>query len=86
MYITAIHEISDPEKFWEVARAATSEGFPAGITLHNTFPNDTGTRAVCLWEADTVDSVRDLVDSAVGQYSRNEYFKINADNAMGLPT
>jgi hypothetical protein len=85
MYITAIHEISDPGKFWKVARSATVEGFPAGITLHNTFPNATGTRAVCLWQADTVDAVRDLVDSAVGQYSTNEYFEVNADNAMGLP-
>jgi hypothetical protein len=86
MYITAIHEISDPEKFWEVARSAVSEGFPAGITLHNSLPNADGTRAVCHWEADTVDSLRDLVDSAVGQYSSNEYFQINMDNAMGLPT
>jgi hypothetical protein len=86
MYITAIHEISNPEKFWEVARSAISDGFPAGITLHNSLPNATGTRAVCLWEADTVDSVQNLVDSAVGQYSKNEYFEINADTAMGLPT
>lgn len=86
MYITAIHEISNPEKFWEVARSAISDGFPTGITLHNSLPNATGTRAVCLWEADTVDSVQNLVDSAVGQHSKNEYFEINADNAMGLPT
>jgi hypothetical protein len=53
---------------------------------YTTFPNATGTRAVCRWEADTVDSVRDLIDSTVGHYSKNEYFEINADNAMGLPT
>jgi hypothetical protein len=86
MYVTVIHEISDPEMFWEAARSATSEGFPTGITLHNAFPNATGTRAVCLWETDTVDSVRNFVDSAVGQYSKNEYFEINVDNAIGLPT
>lgn len=86
MYITAIHEISNPEKFREVVRSAISEGFPAGITLHNSLPSATGTRAVCLWEADTVESVQNLVDSAVGQYSKNEYFEINADAAMGLPT
>jgi hypothetical protein len=34
MYVTAIHEISDSEKSWEVARSATSEGFSAGMTLH----------------------------------------------------
>jgi hypothetical protein len=66
-------------------RSALSENFPVGITLQ-TFPNATGTRAVCRWEADTVDSVRNLIDSAVGHYSKNEYFEINADNAMGLPT
>jgi hypothetical protein len=75
-----------PRKVLEVARSATSTGVHAGITLHNTFPNATGTRAVCLLEADNVNSVRDLVDSIVGQYSKNEYFEVSVDNAMGLPT
>ena len=49
------------------------------------YPSASGTRNICLWEADTVDAVRDLVESAVGEFSRNEYSEVNADNAIGLP-
>lgn len=87
MYITAIHQITDPEQFWQTARAVTPPvgEFPAGIALHSTFANADGTKAVCLWQAETVDAVRDLVDSAVGQFSRNEYFEVSKETALGLP-
>ncbi len=85
MYITATHEISDPGKFWEVVRSAASEGFPDGIALRSMYPSASGTRAVCLWEAETVDAVRDLVEPALGQFSRNEFFEVSRDNAIGLP-
>lgn len=49
---------------------------PPTIKLHHTFPSMDGTRAVCVWEADSIDRVRDFVESAVGQFSRNEYFEV----------
>lgn len=50
MYVTAIHQITDPEKFRQAVRAATPpvSEFPAGIVLHSTFSNPNGTKAVCL--------------------------------------
>lgn len=88
MYITAIHQITDPEKFRQAVRVATPpvSEFPTGIVLHSTFANVNDTKAVCLWQADTVEEVRDLVDSAVGQFSRNEYFEVSKETALGLPT
>lgn len=87
MYVTAIHQITDPEKFRQAVRAATppTSEFPAGIVLHSTFSNPDDTKAVCLWEAETVEEVRDLVDSAVGQFSQNEYFEVSKETALGLP-
>jgi len=82
MHIVAIHDISDPEKFWSAVQAAD---IPVDIKLHQTLPNQQGSRAVCLWEADSTDKVRDLVDGAVGQYSQNQFFEVNDQNAMGLP-
>jgi hypothetical protein len=83
MYTIAIHQISDPEKFW--AGAAEMQ-LPDGLTLHTVAPNQDGTRAVCFWEADSIDSVRDFVESNVGDISTNEYFEVNDQTAMGLPT
>jgi hypothetical protein len=57
VYVTAIHQITDPEKFQQAVRAATPpvSEFPAGIVLHSTYSNVDGTKAVCLWEAETVE-------------------------------
>ena len=82
MYSIAIHQISDPEKFWA---AAADLQLPDGLTLHTVAPNDDGTRAVCIWESPDVDSVRDFVESAAGDISSNEYFPFDDQKAMGLP-
>ena len=79
MYVAVIHDISDPEKFWNMG------GFPEAIAFRATFPNPTGTRAVCLFEAASVETVRDFLEGAVGAVSDNEYYEVAANNAVGLP-
>jgi hypothetical protein len=82
MHVIAIHAISDPEKFWG---AAGDMELPQGTTLHSAIPNQDGTRAVCVWESDSLDTVRDFVESNAGEISKNEYYEVNEQNAMGLP-
>jgi hypothetical protein len=82
MHIVAIHAISDPEAFWG---GSESLDLPEGTTLHSAIPNGDGSRAVCVGESDSVDTVRDLVESAAGHISKNEYFEVNAQKAQGLP-
>lgn len=85
-YVVAIHDIADPDGFWSAADPSMQ--FPPGITLHSTYPRGDGSRAVCLWEADSVDAVRQLVDGVVGDYSKNEFYEVDAGHAgtLGLPT
>ena len=83
MHIVAIHEVSDPEQFWQKAQETE---IPSGTTLHSTLPNEDGSRAICVWEADSIDPVRSFIDENVGDISRNEFFEINAQNAQGLPS
>ena len=40
---------------------------------------------MCLWEAGSLDAVRDVVEGTVGDVSDNEYFEVNEQNAQGLP-
>jgi hypothetical protein len=80
MYVIAIHSISDPERFW-----GGELDLPEGTTLPSVLPNEDGTRAVCVWESDSVETVRNLVESAAGEISSNEYFEVNANKAQGLP-
>ena len=79
MYVAVIHEISDPEKFWNMG------GFPETVTFRATFPNPGGTRAVCLFEAASIDTVRSCLEEAVGAVSLNEYYEVAAEKAVGLP-
>lgn len=82
MHIVAIHQISNPETFWG---AAEGMNLPEGTTLHSAIPNEDGTRAVCVWESDSVDTVRDFVDGKVGHVSNNEFYAVNEQSAVGLP-
>jgi hypothetical protein len=83
MYVLAIHRISNPAKFWEILQGAGP--LPPGIAVHQTLPNADGTTAVCLWKADSLATVRAIVDGAVGQFSENELFEVDAEAAQGLP-
>ena len=85
MFIVAKHTISDPERFWGAVRTAVASPMPEGVRLHGTYPNPGGTEAVCLWEADSVDTVRGAVEQVSGDASRNEFFEVDPANAIGLP-
>ncbi|MHB2024328.1 MAG: hypothetical protein ACYCO3_13540 [Mycobacteriales bacterium] len=37
---------------------------------------------VCIWEGESIEAVRELVEAVVGPYRSNEYFEFNVD---GLP-
>jgi hypothetical protein len=84
MYVSVVHTISDPQRFWSAADEG-AEGLPAGVTLHSAFPNPDGSRAVCLWQGDSVDAVKEVVEGTVGEVSDNDYFEVDAARAQGLP-
>jgi len=82
MYVVAVHGIEDRERFWG---AVQSTPVPEGFTLHSVLPDANGSRAVCLWESDSLEAVRDLVEGTVGGFSSNQYFEVEPSRAVGLP-
>ena len=85
MYIVVHHHVSDPAKFREIASAGGA--LPPGVSLHHSLPTSDGANVFCLWEAESVAAVRDVLEPALGQVSRNEYFEIDPTQpyASGLP-
>lgn len=83
MFIIVNHTIRDAGRFWGDLRAAGAP--PEGTRVHQMLPSADGASAVCLWEADGVDTVRSLVEKTVGSSSNNTFFAVDASNAMGLP-
>jgi hypothetical protein len=80
MYVISIHTVSDPESFW-----SGNLNLPDGTELPFVAPSADGTRGVCIFKSDSVDTVQSLVDGATGAVSRNEFYAINEGSAQGLP-
>ncbi len=80
MYIIIQHEITNPT-FWE---AVEKTEIPSHLKLHQSLPNEAGTKTVCLWEAATLDAVREFVEKVVGEFSNNVYYAVDAEKALGL--
>jgi hypothetical protein len=77
------HTISEPAAFWNAADPAA---FPPQVKLHHTFPTPDGTLAVCIWEADSIDTVRAILEPATGRLSRNEYFPVENREGFARPS
>jgi hypothetical protein len=84
MYIMVQHTISEPAVFWNAVDPRNS--LPPQVKLHHTFPTPDGTRAVCIWEAESVNAVRDFVEPLFGKVSRNEYFPVENREGFARPS
>jgi hypothetical protein len=78
--VMTIHSVSDPDAFW-----AGQLDLPEGSELPIVAPTSDGTRGVCVFRSDSVETVRNLAEGAAGEISSNEYHVINEGTAQGLP-
>ena len=85
MNIVAQHRITDPEKFSSMDAKEVGEGGPRGVQLRQFFPAQDGSVATCLWEANSIDTLRDYLDPATASVTENTYFEVDDERALGLP-
>ena len=89
MHVAINHAITDPAKWDASVRNIMSlidqNKLPAGLKPLQFLPSTDGRQANCVWEADSLDQVRQFVDKQTSG-ARNEYFQVKADAAIGLPT
>jgi hypothetical protein len=85
MQVVVQHRINDPERFFSGDPQEIAANAPSGVRGRQFFPSMDRSAAVCLWEGDSIDAVRDYVDSVTGDSSQNTYFEVNTEYAMGLP-
>jgi hypothetical protein len=83
MKIGVIHRISDPETAQSRGQSLFSP--PEGVQLLQFCPSQDFSTATCIWEADSVEEVRNLVDPTLGDASEQTYFAVAAEQAVGLP-
>jgi len=79
MFVSVIHRIHDPEGFEAAEAKALEGGLPPGVALpiHAATPDHT--LGICIWEGESVEAVREIVESVVGPFSENEYSQMDVD-------
>ena len=84
MYILVQHDISDPVNFLKRAEEANAK-MPPALKVHHVFSAPDGTKAVCLWEAASIEAVKEFLEPAVGKFGRNEYYEVPNKEGAVLP-
>lgn len=79
MFISVIHHIHDPEGFQAAEEKALENGLPPHVKLPIHAATEDHRLGICIWEGESLDAVRELVEAVVGPYSRNEYFEMQVD-------
>ena len=85
MQIVVQHRITDPEKFASTDPEEVVGSAPSGVEAKQFYPSADGTAAVCLWQADSIDTLRSFLDPATEGMAENSYFEVSTERAMGLP-
>jgi len=58
---------------------------PQGLKGLMYLPGTDGRKADCVWEAQSLDALKNFLDREIGTAARNDYFQINTAAAFGLP-
>ena len=83
MKVGVIHRISDPETAQSSGQALFDPH--EGVQLLQFCPSEDFSAATCIWEAESIDAVRELVDPTLGESSQQTYYAVNTEQAVGLP-
>ena len=84
MFVVVEHTITNPGVFFGLVSKAAEA--PSGLKALQFFPSKSKDRAVCLWEANSVEAVKAFLEPLSAQSSRNTYYSVDSATAMGLPT
>jgi hypothetical protein len=85
MHVVIQHRITDPEQFFAGDPEQVATGGPPGVRGRQFIVSQDKSAAVCLWEADSVESLRDYMDGLTGDSAENTYFEVDGEMSMGLP-
>ena len=84
MFVVVEHTITNPDVFFGLVSKIAEA--PPGIKGVQFFPSMSKDRAVCLWQANSVDALKGFLEPLTTQVSRNTYYEVDSTKAMGLPS
>ncbi len=84
MFVSVIHRISDPDRFFEMA-GGTAGQLPSDLRLPQSISNADRSTTICLWEAPSVARVREFLEPLTAGICENEYAEVSVALSSGLP-
>ena len=85
MFIVVNHTIKHPAYFWGSAQKNLPNLPEKGVQrVLNVFPNQNMDIAVCVWEADSIETLELWLREKLGDASSDTYYEVNQANAIGL--
>jgi hypothetical protein len=84
MFVSVIHRISDPDRFFEMA-SSTAQNIPSDLRLPQYISSADRSTTVCLWEAPSVERVEEFLEPLTAGICKNEYAQVDVSLSSGLP-
>jgi len=89
MHAVIHHSVNDSAKWEQSSQRIMSmieqQRLPKGLKPLEYLPSTDGRKAVCVWEADSLNALREFIDRETSGAARNDYFEVKVQNAIGLP-
>lgn len=83
MFIVIQHQIHHPEKFQQCAKSVFP--LPEELHVHQFLPAPDMKKAVCLYEAPSVERLSQYLDTKLNEASTQHYYPVLTEHAIGLP-
>ena len=83
MFIVVEHTVRDAAvAFARGQNLLEGRGAPAGVQVRKFYPSTDQSAVICLWEGNSLDEVREYVDSTLGDSSENTCYDVDSDFAF----
>ena len=83
MHLGVVHTIRDRAGWDRVV--SVEPNFPPGFALLGSITQDDVSRAICIWDAPSVDALQRMLDELLGAASVNDCFVADPTRSINLP-
>lgn len=84
MHLGVVHTIRD-RAAWDSVVLGESLEFPPGFELLGSVSQDDVSRAICIWDAPSLDALQRMLDDMLGAASVNDCFVADPARSVNLP-
>jgi hypothetical protein len=85
MHLGVVHTIRDRAAWDSVVVSEEPGEFPPGFELLGSVTQDDVSRAICIWDAPSLDALQRMLDEMLGAASANDCFVADPARSINLP-